>query len=596
MPNNSFWAGAPYEQVYFGDGDNVNYDYFGALDIVGHEWTHGHNYGFNILQTYDGETGAVNESLADINGCFVALDHPADVPNPWHHGEQVHLTGRGRDLADPSRDEFDVVQYDDTSNATKYASMQNGFYPDHYSIRYTGNQDNHGVHINSPIISHAIYLMVTGGTHRLSGVAVIGIGQPPVEQMVYHAMSTPGLLGNTSVFADFRIAMILACQTLYPENLDYLATVKTAFHAIGVGPDLFVRDTLADAGEEPGTLSCMSPDIIVRQTLADAATLVQIADLTDSTLGQNIELGPNDHYVYFRVQNRGSAVASGTFRLFIAPVSTFPTPATWNEVGHYDFPAVAASGGVWVPAAANQCITLPATLINALGLGHYCFIGIIESDQDPAPDRALIDNVAEFHAFISKSNNYAWRNCNIYDLVPDTAGNLPVTTGTFQVNGLDRRLAPRELEIDTRDLPKGAELVLWVPVQKALGLKAKAVPVRDRGLPVAKVAGALAGPKEELDGGRQIPLADLAAVGNIREMIPAELKRKEFEKQRPFRFAPGALVRLGGLELRAEERMNVRFAVRFAKKSGMRDATLAFRERMDGRQIGQMNYVFRVRG
>jgi hypothetical protein len=38
-----------------------------------------------------------------------------------------------------------------------------------------------------------------------------------------------------------------------------------------------------------------------------------------------------------------------------------------------------------------------ATIITELGVGHYCFIGIIESDADPAPDCLLIDNVSEFH-------------------------------------------------------------------------------------------------------------------------------------------------------------------------------------------------------
>ena len=47
------------------------------------------------------------------------------------------------------------------------------------------------------------------------------------------------------------------------------------------------------------------------------------------------------------------------------------------------------------------------------------FIGIIESDADPAPDRLLISDVTEFHNFISKSNNYAWRNCNIEELLPE---------------------------------------------------------------------------------------------------------------------------------------------------------------------------------
>jgi Zn-dependent metalloprotease len=141
----------------------------------------------------------------------------------------------GRNMIDPSRDAAGVVQYNATNNTTKYNSMRNGFYPDHYSIRYTGTRDEHGVHINCPIITHAVYLMMNGGTHRLSNVTVTAIGVAPVEQMLFEVIST-GLLTNSSDFADFRLAFIQACQTLYPDNLHYLATVKTAFHAVGIGP------------------------------------------------------------------------------------------------------------------------------------------------------------------------------------------------------------------------------------------------------------------------------------------------------------------------------------------------------------------------
>lgn len=600
-PNNAYWSPTS-RQIYFADGDGdpsdplATRDFMCPLDTVAHEYTHGVKYYFNILQTYDGETGALDEATSDLFGGFIALDHPAEDPWPWHNGRQYRLDGTlGRNMIDPSRDTAGVVQYDSTNNTTKANSCRNGFYPDHYSIRYTGANDGHGVHWNCPIITHAVYLMINGGTHRLSDVTVTGIGVGPVEQMLYEVIST-GLLTNTSDFADFRIAFIEVCQTLYPENLDYLATVKTAFHAVGIGPDLYIRDRLADEGEEPGILSCMSPDIIVWQQPADAATLAQIADPDNTSLSQQIELGPHDHYVYFRLFNRGSVPASGTFRLFISPVSTFPTPGTWHEVGHYDFPDVPADGGLWVPTAADQCITLPATLINALGVGHYCFIGIIESDADPAPDWMLIDNVSEFHAFISKSNNYAWRNCDIKDDVhPDASGDFPATAHVFHINGFGRRHEPRDLEIDTRDLPEGTQIVLWIPATKLWGLKAfeaRALPERIR---VSKIAGTL----EDLPVGhiqvRPFPLSALAKVRDVDRMIPAVMKARELQAWRPLRLSRGKVVRLAGLSLRDGEKMDVRFVVKFPKNTGTRDVTLTFRERAKDGAIGQMNYVFRIR-
>jgi Zn-dependent metalloprotease len=597
MPNNAFWDSGGHE-MYFGDGNGTTYDFFTALSVTGHEFTHGVINGFNILQTYDGETGAANEALADLFGCFIAQLHPADDPWPWQHGRQYRLDGTvGRNMIDPSRDAAGIVQYDATSDAMKYASYQNGFYPDHYSIRYTGTMDYHGVHINSLIISHAIYLMVNGGTHRLSSVTVPGIGVAPVEQMLYEAISTI-LLNNNSDFADLRLAFIEACQTLYPDNLDYLATVKTAFHAVGIGPDLYIRDQLIDQGVEPGTLSCMSPDIIVRRQQADTATLTLISDLNNASLCEDIELGvaPHDHYVYFRIFNRGSMPASGTLRLFISPVSTFPTPGTWHEVGHYDFPNVPIAGGTWIPTAADQCITLSATLINDLGIGHYCFIGVIESNDDPAPDWMLIDNVSEFHSFISKSNNYAWRNCNIVsDITPGESGEFDAIKRNFQINGFGRKNYPRDLEIDTRDLPEGTQLILWIPETKFYGLKAFEVRTIPGKLRVAKIAGTL----EDLPAGkipvRVVPMSELTEIRHIDTVILRKMEAKELSKWRPLHVSPVKVVRLAGLTTGENDKIDIRFIVKFPKNIGTHDVTLAFRELGKDGLLGQMNYIFKIR-
>lgn len=597
MPNNAFWDPSGHE-LYFGDGDGITFDFLTVLGVVGHEFTHGIITGFNILQTYDGETGAANEALADLFGCFIGQLYPADDPWPWQHGRQYRLDGTvGRNMIDPSRDAAGIVQYDATSDATKYSSSQNGFYPDHYSIRYTGAMDHHGVHINCLIISHAIYLMVNGGTHRLSNVTVSGIGVAPVEQMLYEVIST-FLLNNTSNFADFRLAFIEACQTLYPDNLDYLASVKAAFHAVGIGPDLYIRDQLADQGVEPGTLSCMSPDIIVRRQQGDAVTLALIGDLNNASLCEDIELGdtPHDHYVYFRIFNRGSVSASGTLRLFISPVSTFPTPSTWHEVGHFDFPSVPASGGTWIPTVADQCITLSSTLINSLGLGHYCFIGIIESNDDPTPDWMLIDNISEFYSFISKSNNYAWRNCNIVsDITPDASGEFDAIKLNFQINGFGRKNYPRDFEIDTRDLPEETQLILWIPKTKFYNLKAFEIRIIPGKFQATKIAGTL----EDLPAGkipvRVIPLSELTETIHINTLIPQKMEAKELSKWRQLYISPLKVVRLANLTPVENDKIDIHFVVKFPKNIGTRDITLTFRELCNDGVIGQMNYIFKIR-
>jgi hypothetical protein len=422
---------------------------------------------------------------------------------------------------------------------------------------------------------------------------VTGIGVAPIEQMLFEVLSA-GLVTNTSDFADFRLAMIETCQLLYPENLAYLATVKAGFQAVGIGPDLYVRDRLVDAGEEPGVLSCLSPDIIVRQTAADAATLTQIADFTNGSLGQDMALGPNDQYVYFRLQNRGASPASGTFRLFLSPVGTFPTPATWTEVGHYDFPNIAAAGGTWVPTAADECITIPATLINALGVGHYCFIGIVESELDPPPDRMLISDLAEFHDFIASSNNYAWRNCDIENVAPNAIGEMKAITKAFRMTGFEPRLAPKELEIDARDLPEGTQLAILLPAAKLTGAKAFETALMGRTAGFVKNAGALEEPAVDTAPVRPVTLSALGGP-DVDELLRSETHTARREEHRPLRVTPGKILRIKDIMLRKGENLPVHFTVKFPANVGRRDVSLAFRERKNDQALGQMNYIFRIR-
>jgi len=94
--DNAFWNG--YQMVY-GDGDNR---IFGAMysspDVVGHEISHGMTQNESGLR-YEGEPGALNESLSD---CFGA------VFNQWLNGWDVQrpegwLIGAGL-IAQPTRD------------------------------------------------------------------------------------------------------------------------------------------------------------------------------------------------------------------------------------------------------------------------------------------------------------------------------------------------------------------------------------------------------------------------------------------------------------------------------------------------------------
>jgi bacillolysin len=124
--DNAFWNG---RAMYYGNGHTYFKPLAGGLDVGGHELTHGVVQNSANL-TYQGESGAINESMADIFGCMIDRDD-------WQIGEDVVLlskypSGALRDLSDPH------------NGGTSINSL--GWQPKHLSEKYTGTQDNGGVH------------------------------------------------------------------------------------------------------------------------------------------------------------------------------------------------------------------------------------------------------------------------------------------------------------------------------------------------------------------------------------------------------------------------------------------------------------------
>jgi bacillolysin len=197
--------------------DGQSYDFLsGAIDIVGHELTHGiTDYSSGLI--YRNESGALNEAFSDIMGTAIEFAYqPAGSGNlraDYLMGEDVIRSNGIRSLSDPGA-------FGD---------------PDHYSRRFTGSADNGGVHINSGIPNHAYYLAVEGGTNRTSGLAVQGVGaanRRQIEDVFYRAFTE--LLPANATFATARAATIQAARDLYGSNSAAERAVTQAWTAVGV--------------------------------------------------------------------------------------------------------------------------------------------------------------------------------------------------------------------------------------------------------------------------------------------------------------------------------------------------------------------------
>ena len=196
-------------------GQNWNF-LAGALDVVAHELTHGvTDYSSGLI--YRNESGALNEAFSDIMGTAIEFFY--------------QQPGNG-----PGRAEYLLAE--DVVTPGGLRSMDNpGFFrhPDHYSRRYTGTDDNGGVHTNSGIANQAYYLAVEGGTNRTSGLSVQGVGQASRDQMerVFYRAFTQ-LMPSDSTFATARATTIQAARDLFGVNSNAERAVTQAWTAVGV--------------------------------------------------------------------------------------------------------------------------------------------------------------------------------------------------------------------------------------------------------------------------------------------------------------------------------------------------------------------------
>ncbi|BAU08826.1 M4 family metallopeptidase [Fischerella sp. NIES-3754] len=149
--DNAFWNG---DQMVYGDGDGEIFQRFTkCIDVIGHELTHGVTQ-YEVGLQYYGESGAINESFSDVFGSLVKqwVKKQTAQEADWIIGEGIFtdkVNGVGiRSMKAPGTAYDDPVLGKDPQ-------------PAHMNDKYTGFEDNGGVHINSGIPNYAFYLAAT---------------------------------------------------------------------------------------------------------------------------------------------------------------------------------------------------------------------------------------------------------------------------------------------------------------------------------------------------------------------------------------------------------------------------------------------------
>lgn len=202
--DNAYWNG---EFMGYGNGRDAFKPLAGALDVGGHEMTHGVVEATARLE-YQNQSGALNESFADIFGAMIDRDD-------WTLGEDITKTtafpsGALRSLSNPNQGGKNDPGYQ-PKTMSQYLVLAN-----------TEEQDNGGVHVNSGIPNYAFYLFASNAN----------VTKDKAEQVYYRALTK--YMTRTSKFVDARLAVVRASADLYGENSAVVVAAKAAFDAVGI--------------------------------------------------------------------------------------------------------------------------------------------------------------------------------------------------------------------------------------------------------------------------------------------------------------------------------------------------------------------------
>lgn len=226
---NAFWSDSCFCMTY-GDGDGVSLRPLVAVDVAGHEMSHGVTSQTAGL-VYSGEPGGLNEATSDIFGTMVEYyaNNASDRPD-YLIGENVYM----RNPAGTS-----ALRY-------MFKPSLDGASPD----CYRSNIGSIDVHYSSGVANHFFYLLAEGAVVPAGfgagtaanltpaslvcngNTALTGIGRDAATKIWYRALTTY-MVSNTN-YAGARAATLSAANDLYGAGSAQAVAVAAAWSAVGV--------------------------------------------------------------------------------------------------------------------------------------------------------------------------------------------------------------------------------------------------------------------------------------------------------------------------------------------------------------------------
>ncbi|MEY4964061.1 MAG: hypothetical protein RLZZ323_1380 [Bacteroidota bacterium] len=299
--NNAGWNGI---SMNYGDGDSEEGPQ-SALDVCGHELTHAViQYSSDLI--YQAESGALNESFADIFGTAIEF-YDSPLAN-YTISEKTFFQSGGftRSLKEPKL----------KSQPNTYESpLTNGYWKNPKEINY----DSGGVHINSGVQNYWFYLLCEGGTNTNDlgnnySVSAIGIEKSAkiaYRNLVYY-------LTPNSTYKSAYLGSLIAVEDLYPTingvySQEY-NSVRQAWFAVGVGSNPALScEGITDLTAQNGTFTDGSGTLNYNNN-ANCKWVIAPAGATKINL----------NFTAFNTQSNIDKVY-----VYNGPDDTYPLLATW---------------------------------------------------------------------------------------------------------------------------------------------------------------------------------------------------------------------------------------------------------------------------
>ena len=222
---NAFWNDGCFCMTY-GDGDGLTIGPLVALDIAGHEMSHGvMSRTANLV--YSGESGGLNEANSDIMGTMVEFraNNAIDTPD-YMIGEEIFIAN--------------------VSGSANQSALRYMFDPDRDGLSpncWSPGLGTIDVHYSSGPANRFYYLLAEGsGARTYSGVnhqsptcnggSLAGIGRAKAERIWYRAVTV--YMTSDTNYAGARAATLAAASDLYGGASAERAAVAAAWSAVSV--------------------------------------------------------------------------------------------------------------------------------------------------------------------------------------------------------------------------------------------------------------------------------------------------------------------------------------------------------------------------